>query len=99
MGFALPVDPRLVNHPHIGLMDQRRGAEPVPHGFVLQKFTGQPTEVFVHQRKQLVGFARLTGAAARDNVGDGVHAIQDNPFGSVTISASATERTEFRDHS
>ena len=73
VSLALPIDSRLIDHPHVGLMNQRRRTETIAHRFILQEPPGQPTKVVVHQRKQTIGFPDVSVLASTNEICNRTH--------------------------
>ena len=65
----LPVDPRLIDQPQIGLVNQGRRLQSVSLGFLPQIGIGQLAKFVVHQRHQFLGRAAIPRGELVDDPG------------------------------
>jgi hypothetical protein len=64
------LDPRLVDQPEVGLVDQARRAEGVIGTFELKPVVGDAVQLVVHQREEPVHARRPVLAQLQQQVGD-----------------------------
>jgi hypothetical protein len=67
---VVPVGARLIDQPEISLVDQPAGVERIVPGAPAQLDAGDPPQVLVEQRHQLVDGVRVAGAVRLEELGD-----------------------------
>ena len=67
MGAILPIHPRLINHPQVGFIGDRRRLKGVIDGFTPQVSGGEHPQFVVNQGHQTIGSPLVAGGQLFEN--------------------------------